>query len=264
MTCSRERDAESGLDNFGKRYYGSSLARFMTPDPLLSSGRPWNPQTWNRYSYVLNNPVKFSDPSGLWEWRKECALNDTTCQAQRQAFRDALEKAALEGQKLPADSEKRKAIESAIAAYGIEGDGNNVRVAFGTLSQGTPGQTDTDRQGHDVVKFDFSQFPDSHGRVSADIEAAAIVTHEGRHLIDEGIFGQVTTRWRNFTSILTVEERRAYRTQSYVNEAAGTESAFHVWNPSWAEADRELLRESAVKHAAEEDVKSETEGLTPQ
>jgi RHS repeat-associated protein len=260
----KERDSESGLDNFGKRYHASSLGRFMTPDPLLNSGRPSNPQTWNRYSYALNNPLKFADPTGLWEWQKKCGSNDAACQAQRKAFRDALENAALEAQKLPADSEERKAIEAAISAYGIEGDGNNVRVAFGTLGEGTPGVTDTDRQGHEVVKFDLGQFPDSHGKVNADVEAAAIVTHEGRHLIDDGIFGPVTTRWRNFTSVLTVEERRAYRTQSYVNEAAGTESAFHVWNPSWAEADRDVLREAAVKRAADEDVKSETKGLTPQ
>ncbi len=44
----KERDSESGLDNFGARYNASSLGRFMTPDPLLNSGRPWNPQTWNR------------------------------------------------------------------------------------------------------------------------------------------------------------------------------------------------------------------------
>src|SRR5262249_20376639 len=34
----KERDAESGLDDFGARYFGSSLGRFQTPDPLLNSG----------------------------------------------------------------------------------------------------------------------------------------------------------------------------------------------------------------------------------
>jgi RHS repeat-associated protein len=32
----KERDAESGLDYFGARYYGSSMGRFMSPDPILS------------------------------------------------------------------------------------------------------------------------------------------------------------------------------------------------------------------------------------
>jgi RHS repeat-associated protein len=38
FTC-KERDSESGLDNFGKRYFGSSLGRFQTPDPVLVSWR---------------------------------------------------------------------------------------------------------------------------------------------------------------------------------------------------------------------------------
>ena len=53
----KERDAESGLDNFGARYMASTMGRFMSPDPFLNSGRPENPQTWNRYTYALNNPL---------------------------------------------------------------------------------------------------------------------------------------------------------------------------------------------------------------
>jgi RHS repeat-associated protein len=36
----KERDAESGLDNFGARYDASSLGRFMTPDPLYIEASP--------------------------------------------------------------------------------------------------------------------------------------------------------------------------------------------------------------------------------
>lgn len=54
----KERDAESGLDNFGARYMGSSLGRFMSPDPM--GGHPQDPQTLNRYTYVRNNPLIFS------------------------------------------------------------------------------------------------------------------------------------------------------------------------------------------------------------
>ena len=53
----KERDSESGLDNFGARYISSTMGRFMSPDPFLNSGRPENPQTWNRYTYALNNPL---------------------------------------------------------------------------------------------------------------------------------------------------------------------------------------------------------------
>ncbi len=59
----KERDSESGLDNFGARYDSSSLGRFMSPDPL--GGHLEDPQTLNRYVYVRNNPLRFTDPTGL-------------------------------------------------------------------------------------------------------------------------------------------------------------------------------------------------------
>ena len=60
----KERDSESGLDYFGARYNGSTMGRFMTPDPL--GGKLVDPQTLNRYSYVINNPLRFTDPTGLY------------------------------------------------------------------------------------------------------------------------------------------------------------------------------------------------------
>ena len=59
----KERDTESGLDNFGARYDASSLGRFMSADPLLGSVA--DPQTLNRYAYVRNNPLNLTDPTGL-------------------------------------------------------------------------------------------------------------------------------------------------------------------------------------------------------
>ena len=69
-SCStgKERDTESGNDYFGARYYGSPMGRFLSPDPLLNSGRPSNPQTWNRFAYALNNPLGGTDPDGHCDW----------------------------------------------------------------------------------------------------------------------------------------------------------------------------------------------------
>jgi hypothetical protein len=47
---------------YGARYYSPEYRIFIQPDTLLPD--PYNPQALNRYAYVLNNPVKYTDPSG--------------------------------------------------------------------------------------------------------------------------------------------------------------------------------------------------------
>jgi RHS repeat-associated protein len=60
----KERDTESGLDNFEAQYYGSSRGRFMSPDEPFIGSDPADPQSWNLYSYVRNNPLIRVDPDG--------------------------------------------------------------------------------------------------------------------------------------------------------------------------------------------------------
>jgi len=68
----KQRDTESGLDNFGARYNASTIGRFMTPDPLMASAHTSNPQTWNRYAYGLNNPLRYVDPDGMEACKFNC------------------------------------------------------------------------------------------------------------------------------------------------------------------------------------------------
>ena len=61
----KERDAETGLDYFGARYYGSSMGRFTSPDPkMFSRQRMFDPQQWNMYQYSRNNPLRYVDDDG--------------------------------------------------------------------------------------------------------------------------------------------------------------------------------------------------------
>jgi len=78
----KERDAETGLDYFGARYLSAAQGRFTSADPYvfqfaaashtkdeeeqnqLRDRYISNPQVWNKYTYGLNNPLKFVDPTG--------------------------------------------------------------------------------------------------------------------------------------------------------------------------------------------------------
>jgi RHS repeat-associated protein len=62
------------------RQYTSQLARWISPDPAgLLVADPSDPQSWNRYAYVLNNPMDGVDPLGLFEpCPKDSGTNDPT------------------------------------------------------------------------------------------------------------------------------------------------------------------------------------------
>jgi RHS repeat-associated protein len=58
-------EAGFGLLDYNARYYSPQLGRFISPDTIVPE--PGNPQSFNRYSYVRNNPLKFRDPTGYAE-----------------------------------------------------------------------------------------------------------------------------------------------------------------------------------------------------
>ncbi|MEO8218778.1 MAG: RHS repeat-associated core domain-containing protein, partial [Acidobacteriota bacterium] len=65
-----ERDMLSGnvtsgdsFDYMHARYYAPLNGRFLSPDPI--EGDPGSPQSWNRYTYVLDDPIVYVDPRGL-------------------------------------------------------------------------------------------------------------------------------------------------------------------------------------------------------
>ncbi len=62
--ASKERDAETGLDYFGARYFSGAQGRFTSPDAPFADQHLVDPQSWNMYSYVRNNPLKLVDQDG--------------------------------------------------------------------------------------------------------------------------------------------------------------------------------------------------------
>jgi RHS repeat-associated protein len=58
----QEFDPEYDLYNYNARLYDPIMSRFITPDTIVPN--PYNPQSLNRYTYCLNNPLTYIDPSG--------------------------------------------------------------------------------------------------------------------------------------------------------------------------------------------------------
>jgi len=79
----------SGLDFFGARYFSGAQRRMTSPDSfmimMLAEDREQlnaylgNPQNWNRYAYALNNPLRYTDPTGLDPISLEDCQNNPEC-----------------------------------------------------------------------------------------------------------------------------------------------------------------------------------------
>ena len=67
-----ERDSETNLDFAEARYFSSPQGRFTSVDPISASMRAIDPQSFNRYSYVSNNPVNRIDPNGK-DWTSDAS-----------------------------------------------------------------------------------------------------------------------------------------------------------------------------------------------
>jgi RHS repeat-associated protein len=68
-----ERDTMGGstepLDYMHARFYNGRWGRFLSVDPYLDIEKTmYNPQMWNRYAYVMNNPLRYTDPTGKSFW----------------------------------------------------------------------------------------------------------------------------------------------------------------------------------------------------
>src|SRR5262249_36499849 len=134
---------------------------FTSLDPMLSSGSVNDPQTWNRYAYALNNPLKYVDLLGLFVWGDSLggSLSDEELRdlannknlgkdrqiyqralAGREAFRNARAEGIDAATRL--GGSKADEITRAVSSYGDEGVNNHVTVNMEQLAAGVGAQTE--------------------------------------------------------------------------------------------------------------------------
>jgi RHS repeat-associated protein len=76
----KERDAETGLDYFIARCYSSAGGRFTSPDDFTRDSHVADPQSWNKYAYVRNNPLRYVDRNGEKATvSAQCDEDERTC-----------------------------------------------------------------------------------------------------------------------------------------------------------------------------------------
>lgn len=153
----KERDRDTGLDYFGARYYGSKMGRFTTIDPVYT----WrenlvDPQRWNRYAYVRNNPLRYVDPDG-----REIAMAADATKGDRQFLTNALTEVAMR----PGGREYLNAL--------IESSSTTV---FGVGSVNDPANVEAARKGQSVgLTFGTTTFLDpTTNQITVTIDRRAL------------------------------------------------------------------------------------------
>jgi RHS repeat-associated protein len=259
----KERDAETGLDYFGARYFSGAQGRFTSPDPLLNSGRPWEPQSWNRYAYALNNPLKYVDPDGLWEWASGPC--DDQCQANRTRFIADVEAARKAATYYAKGSNERKALDRVLKAIGNENEKTGLKVAFGSL-EGRVGAAYSPRTGTMTIDYGkndarFDARPDLEtAGFSREGENVSSIIHEGTHRADNaggydfGIQVGGPNQARDLRRLFNAEST-AYGNQILFHRATDTRPLTfrELWNSSWSTVDQQTIN-SAVGRKAQESV----------
>ncbi len=260
-----ERDNESELDFAENRYYNAGHGRFTTTDPLLESGRIENPQTWNRYAYVLNDPINYVDPDGLYE----CKGSADECKAFRNDLASAQAKLADIEKKYGKNSDEYTKAQKALGSYGCESKGGNCVGADGKALKDAKGNFIKDTAGNVHVSFDWKGASPAH--TSTDVTSGIVKVQftGGNHsnfglMANEGINSADTqSALKTGTSVsLYQSEKDGLFVQAVFREmyyqAAGSGSAsfgstpqerFTFWKESWETPDHKAVRagrESAI------------------
>jgi RHS repeat-associated protein len=250
----KERDSELansadpyGLDYFGARYFSGAQGRFTSADPMgIMEQKVLDPQQWNMYAYVRNNPLRLVDPTGMYT----CQGNKDQCRRVESAYNE-----------IKAAAAKNTGLNKVLEFLGEPGKANNVAIKFGSLKPGVFGKADTTsstdlmgtthtttqitldlKQTDAVVKGRGGEFG------AASFEVGGLLAHEGSHGKDQFPLGHnPTTKAAERTT-----EMNAYGAQSEVYMGLGLKSRVDPGLSSDSQTDREkAIRDGADRSTAQ-------------
>jgi RHS repeat-associated protein len=246
----KERDSESGNDYFFARYYLSAMGRFMSPDAPVDQ-HPDDPQSWNLYSYVRNNPLSLTDPTGDYACGQ---MTDDQCTGfgkmltQAQSVLDAANKAGT------INSDQYDAATKAIGAYGTLNDGNGVTVNVGATG-GNPGNTRADGGGDKTdanptgQKIDVTLNRNLFSQGSTP-DLLGAIAHEGSHVEDAESWAKAGfTPGANPSGFKT--ENAAYGVTITMAQAQGAKTLTArgttlFWDSSKSSGENQIMRSSMI------------------
>jgi len=233
--------------------------RFISVDPLLSSGRPEMPQAWNRYSYTLNNPLRYIDPTGLFTIATKNPDERKQIIAAYEKLNEAL------GQLKPG-TRAYKNLERSIERLGKPGVANGVVVTVGATQDSKAGaETSVSNINKGVVTITFNK--KEFGNLPLD-EKAMDLGHEGVHADDAFVLFAKVKSIAAFNKIYKSNDYRyqseydAYSVNAGFAQAVTPNAAFgygfykpptppgmnpylggnvDLWNPSWQGLDQKQI-----------------------
>ena len=270
-----ERDGETGLDYAQARYYSNVQGRFISVDPLLSSGEVTQPQSWNRYTYTFNIPLRYADPVGLFVWSAalggrasddellQNAGNDRRARRRAEQIidkRTRFRNARTAARNAAANSDSPAEVLRAIDSYGTEHADNGVTVTFGATKPGSAAETGPNGQNlifNNDGSVRASILVTINDNTSGD-ELTIAVAHEGQHAQDRQTYARVVENrlaegfsqdliaGSRFNPTVRQTETNAYKISSLVAQGLGQSnreySGVKIWDSGWRNVDRATLR----------------------
>jgi hypothetical protein len=215
----------------------------------LSGGRPEEPQSWNRYAYVLNNPLRFIDPTGLFEWDAsfggsctDKALSSGGCSGfTKQQGKDVVrDRKAFRSELKNLNKSKDASLRADAGAIGAENVNNGVTVTRdGSLPANVSAQ----------VAFTVPLSLDANGNPKLDLHVRTGATgnslfldlaHEGSHIWD----AQAVAHGNRGPMLHVQTELSAYletvrAAQSLGMPNVGPRGGSPFWDSSWTKVDQQ-------------------------